>query len=123
MGCEMIAAGGSQLWNSNNFSFSTSLRSLSAWREAFEDGQRQSTINHMTQKSIEIASDVQEYAQRPSFMPTESTTGANDSVIDFGELVRYEMDDFEYDGDRDPPLQIVASEASRCCTQGNTLSS
>jgi hypothetical protein len=86
MGCEMIATGGSQLWNSNNFSFSTSLRPLSAWREASEDGQRQSTINHMTQKSIEIASDVQEYAQRPSFMRTENTTGANDSVIDLALL-------------------------------------
>ena len=67
--------------------------------EAFEHGQRRSAINYMTQTSIEIASDVQEYAARPDFMRPKNTTGNNELVIDFGELLQYETNDASGDGD------------------------
>jgi len=60
---------------------------------AFQESQRQSAINHITQKSIEITSKVQEYAQRPAMRPNIETanSGENeDLVVDFGELKHYE---------------------------------
>jgi len=75
--------------------------------QAFSESQRQSAINHMTQKSIEIASDVQEYAQRPAMLRPDNETakdGENENlVVDFGELKHYETDDSEYDGDHVDP--------------------
>jgi hypothetical protein len=67
------------------------LTSLSVWPPSracrpFSEFQRQSAINHITQKVIEIATDVKEYAQRPDLMRPESETSNDDLVIDFGEL-------------------------------------
>lgn len=67
--------------------------------EAYEQSGRQSAINHITQRSIEIASDVQEYAARPEYMRPKNTTGDDDLVIDFGELPQYETNDASGDGD------------------------
>ena len=35
---------------------------------AYQESQKQSAINHITQKAIEIATSVQEYAARPDYL-------------------------------------------------------
>lgn len=67
--------------------------------EAFDEGQRQSAIDHITHRAIVIATDVQEYANRPPHMRVENTTGGSDLVIDFGELPHYETNGASGDGD------------------------
>lgn len=71
--------------------------------EAYTQSKRQSTINHITQTAIEIASGVQEYAKRPDILRPDNETAAAgedaDLVVDFGELQHYETDDSDYDGD------------------------
>lgn len=67
--------------------------------EAFQQVRRRSAINHMTQQSIEIASDVLEYAARPAHMRPENTTGDDELEIDFGELPQYETNDASGGGD------------------------
>lgn len=66
---------------------------------AYQESRKQSAIDHITQKAIEIAADVQIYARRPSMYRSENTTGDEDLVVDFGELSHYETDDSSYDGD------------------------
>lgn len=61
-----------------------------AGMEAYEESERQSAVNHITQRSIEIASDVQEYAARPEYMRLKNTTGDDELAIDFGELPQYD---------------------------------
>jgi hypothetical protein len=58
--------------------------------QAFSESQRQSAIDHMTQRALDIAADIQEYAQRPEFMRRENTTadpGDSDLVVGFSELL------------------------------------
>jgi hypothetical protein len=86
--------------------------------QAFSVSQRQSAINHMTQKSIEIASDVQEYAQRPDFIHPENTTGNTDLVIDFGELPHYETDDSDYGGDHVDPYATYSLNGNSTLPDG-----
>lgn len=75
---------------------------------AFTESRRQSAVNHITQKSIEIASRVQEYAQRPDFMRPGNETGNRDLVIDFGELDHYETVEDGYGGDHVDPYAIYS---------------
>lgn len=70
---------------------------------AYQESQKQSAINHVTQKAIEIASDVQEYAARPDHLRADNKTGNKELVIDFGELQHYETDDDQWGGDHVDP--------------------
>lgn len=61
--------------------------------QAFSESQRQSAINRMTQKAVEIASDVQEYAQRPAILRPGNDTAEDEAsalAIGFSELPHYE---------------------------------
>jgi len=75
--------------------------------QSYTQSQRQSAINHMTQKSIEIASDVQAHAQRPAMLRPDNETangGENENlVVDFSELQHYETVDDGYGGDHVDP--------------------
>ena len=66
---------------------------------AHQKSQKQSAIDHITQKAIEIATDVQVYAHRSSMYRSENTTGDQDLVVDFGELSHYEPNDSSHEGD------------------------
>jgi hypothetical protein len=66
---------------------------------AYQESRKQSAIDHMTQKAIEIAVDVQVYARRPSMYRSENTTGDQDLVVDFGELSKYETNGASGNGD------------------------
>ena len=70
---------------------------------AYQESEKQSAINHITQKSIEIASDVQEYAARPDYMRSENQTGETELVVDFSELKQYQTDDDQWGGDHVDP--------------------
>ena len=70
---------------------------------AYQESQKQSAINHITQKAVEIASDVQEYAVRPAHMRPENQTGEKDLVVDFGELSMYETNGASGNGDHVDP--------------------
>ena len=66
--------------------------------DAFQQGQRQSAVNHMTQEAINIAVDVQEYAKRSNLLrPSNSTAKDNedsDLIVGFSELQHnYTVDD------------------------------
>jgi hypothetical protein len=71
--------------------------------QAFSESQRQSVINHMTQKSIEIASDVQQFAQRPAMLRPGNDTAEDDDasalVVGFSELPHYEPETDGVGGD------------------------
>lgn len=71
--------------------------------DAFQLGQRQSAINHMTQEAIDIADDVQEYAQRPDLSRPENETAGDsedsDLVVGFSELQHYDTFDDGSEGD------------------------
>ena len=71
---------------------------------AYQESEKQSAINHITQKSIEIASDVQEYAARPDYMRSENQTGETELVVDFSELKQYQTDDDQWSGDHMDPF-------------------
>lgn len=71
--------------------------------DAYQQSQRKSAIDHMTQKSIEIAADVQIYARQSDLYRTENTTGEEELVVDFGELSHYETNDAKWDGDHVDP--------------------
>jgi hypothetical protein len=71
--------------------------------DAFQQSQRQATIDHTTQKAIEIATDVQVCARRPSMYRSENTTGDQDLVVDFGELSKYETNGASGNGDHVDP--------------------
>lgn len=62
--------------------------------EAFEDGQRRSAIDHMTKKAVDIATDVQVYAQQPRMLRPKNTTATSgddeDLVVGFSELQHYD---------------------------------
>ena len=66
---------------------------------AYQESRTQSAVDHITQKAIEIAADVQVYARRPSMYRSENTTGDQDLVVDFGELSHYETNDSLHEGD------------------------
>lgn len=70
--------------------------------EAFTQSQRQSAIDQMSQKALEIALDVQEYAKRPAlFRPGNQTAGEDDEalVMGFSELPHYETETDGQGGD------------------------
>jgi len=70
---------------------------------AYQESQKQSAINHITQKAIEIATSVQEYAARPDYLRPKNQTGEKDLVIDFSELQHYETVEDGYGGDHVDP--------------------
>ena len=70
---------------------------------AYQESRKQSAIDHMTQKAIEIATDVQVYAHRSSMYRSENTTGDRNLVVDFGELSHYETNDSSHQGDHVDP--------------------
>lgn len=86
--------------------------------QAFEQSQQKSAINHITQKSIEIASDVQEYAARPDFLRFKNNTGDNDLVIDFGELRNYETNTASGDGDHVDPYATYSLNGHSTLPEG-----
>jgi len=57
---------------------------------AYQESRTQSAVDHITQKAVEIAADVQVYARRPSMYRFEKTTGDQDLVVDFSELQHYD---------------------------------
>ena len=85
---------------------------------AYQESQKQSAINHITQKAVEIAADVQVYAQRPSMYRSENTTGDQDLVVDFGELSQYETDDSSHDGDHVDPYATYSLNGHSTLPEG-----
>jgi hypothetical protein len=69
----------------------------------YQESQKQSAINHITQKAIEIATSVQEYAARPDYLRPKNQTGEKDLVVDFGELSKYETSGASGNGDHVDP--------------------
>jgi hypothetical protein len=49
--------------------------------DAFNQGQRQSAIDRMTQTALDIAVDVQEYAKRPDLFRRDNNTAGDDELV------------------------------------------
>ena len=60
---------------------------------AYQESNKRSAINHITQKALEIAVDVQTYAKRPAHMRLSNSTAEDDDdelVVGFSELPHYD---------------------------------
>jgi len=85
---------------------------------AYQESRKQSATDHITQKAIEIAMDVQVYARRPGTHRSENTTGDSDLVVDFGELSHYETDGSAHDGDHVDPYATYSLNGHSTLPEG-----
>lgn len=97
---------------------------------AYQESRKQSAIDHITQKAIEIAADVQIYARQPATYRSNTAPGGTELVVDFGELSHYKTNEAPGDGDHVDPYATYSlnghdtlpeAYAPAACPENNPL--